>query len=130
MLSLKMKNKILFLFLLLFLVCPSPASNIYGEGKSKNDSIIIHFAPGTLQVTEQKLDIILNSLDKSKKYIIQGYACADDKDSDDEIISIAERRAEKIKALLLEHGFSNENITTIAYDKNSECKAIVIEIDE
>lgn len=110
------------------MICPSTNSNIYGE-KSKNETII-HFEPGTLQIPEQNLNIVFNGLDKSKKYIIQGYACADDKGSDDELISIAERRAEEVRILLLDHGFSNNNISTIAYDKSSECKAIVIAIDE
>lgn len=125
-----MKNKILspqYLFLFIFLLCLSP--NIYGEGTSKNESII-HFEPGTLQVTEQKLDIILNSLDKSKKYIIQGYSCKEDKGTDVDRIASAEKRAEKIKKILIDHGFANENIITNAYDESSECKVIIIEIDE
>ena len=125
-----MKNNLLFLFLLSFLICLSINSNINGEEKSKNDSIIVYFESGTFEVSTKSLTILFNKLDKSKRYIIHGYACDDDKDSGDELIIAAERRAKKICELLLDHGFSNKNITTTAYDKSSECKAIVIEIDE
>ena len=123
-----MKTKILYLFLFVFFFGLFP--NIYGEGKNTNDSLIINFEPGEFEVSDKELDTLIEKLNKSKKYRIQGYSCKKDKDTNVDRIAIAEKRAEKIANLLLDHGFSNKNITTIAYDESTECKAIIIDVGD
>ena len=63
-----MKNTMLFLFLFLFLICLFSRFNIYGAEKTKNDSIVIYFKPGTLEVSEKKLDILFNKSLWSSQY--------------------------------------------------------------
>ena len=123
-----MKNKILYLFLFVFFLSLFP--NIYGEGKSKDDSLTVYFEPGKFEVSDNKMDTLIKKLDKSKKYKIEGCACKEDKISDEALMGIAARRSEKIAKILVDHGFSSKNITTVAYDLSSECKATIIEADD
>lgn len=123
-----MKNKKLNLLLIITLLCLSP--NMFAKGKSKDASIIINFEAGKFDVSDKDLTALLNKLNKSKKYRILGYSCKEDNGSDVEQLADAERRAEAIENILIDNGFSQKNITTIAYDESSECKAVVIEIDE
>lgn len=76
------------------------------------------------------MESLLDKLNKSKKYKIQGYTCKEDKGTNVGRMASAEKRAEAIGNILIDNGFSQKNITTIAYDESSECKAIVIEIGE
>ena len=120
-----MKNKKLNLLFLIFFLCLS--LNIYGEGKGKDDSLTVYFEPEKFEVSDNKLDALIKKLDKSKKYLIKGYACKEDKGIDEAFMGIAARRAEKVAKILVDHGFSSKNITTVAYDLSSECKATIIE---
>ena len=120
-----MKNKILHLFLFVFLL--SLSINIYGEGKDRDNSLTVYFKPGKFEVSDNQMDTLIKKLDKSKKYKIEGYSCKEDKGTNTEQLACASRRAEKIAKILVDHGFSNENITTVAFDVGSECKAIVTE---
>jgi hypothetical protein len=122
-----MKNKKLYLLFLLFLLCLS--SNTYGEEKENKGSIIINFKQGKYEVLNKDLFALLNKLDKSKKYKIGGYSCKEDGDSDEEKLGGAGRRAEAAGKIIKDHGIPGENITTVAYGESSECKAVIIEID-
>jgi outer membrane protein OmpA-like peptidoglycan-associated protein len=121
-----MKSKKIKLFLFFFMFCLS--SNIFAEEKSKPDPVIVYFEPGSFEVADNEKEAMLNKLNKSKKYLIEGYACKDDKKTSDEgQMGIAARRAEAIAKILVDQGFNSENITTIAYDEGMECKAAIIE---
>ncbi|NLD37789.1 MAG: OmpA family protein [Desulfatiglans sp.] len=114
------------LFLFFFVFCLS--LNIFAEEKSKLDPVIVNFEPGTFEVADKEMEAMLNKLDKSKRYKIEGCACKDDKEvSDEGRIGVAARRAEAIAKILVDHGFDSENITTVVYDEGMECKAEIIE---
>ena len=76
------------------------------------------------------MDTLIKKLDKSQKYKIEGCACKKDKGTDEALMGIATRRAEQIAKTLVDHGFSNKNITTVAYNLSSECKATIIEVGD
>jgi outer membrane protein OmpA-like peptidoglycan-associated protein len=121
-----MKNKKIKLFLFFFVFCL--ASNIFAEEKSKHGQVIVYFEPGSFEVADKEKETLLNKLNISKKYKIEGYACKDDKKvSDEGRMGIAARRAEAVAKVLIGHGFNSENITTVAYDEGMECKAVIIE---
>lgn len=124
-----MKTKIQYLYLLLFVACLFSDSYINGEEKINKNSITVYFEPGTIEVLDKDLSALLNELNKSKKYRIEGYSCDEDMDSKVEQLSSAQRRAEAVGKILVDHGFSHKNIITNAYDESSECKAIVVEME-
>jgi outer membrane protein OmpA-like peptidoglycan-associated protein len=121
-----MKNKKIKLFLFFFVLCLS--SNIFAEEKSKLDSVVVYFEPGSFEVADKEKEAIIIKLNKSKKYLIEGYACKDDKETSNKgQMGIAARRAEAIAKILVDQSFNSENITTIAYDEGMECKAAIME---
>jgi outer membrane protein OmpA-like peptidoglycan-associated protein len=120
-----MKNKKIKLFLFFFVFYIS--SNIFAGEKSDRDLVIVNFEPGSFEVADKEKEALLNKLNKSKRYKIEGYACKADKTSDEGWMGIASRRAEAIGRILIDNGFKKENITTIPYDKGMECKAAIIE---
>jgi outer membrane protein OmpA-like peptidoglycan-associated protein len=121
-----MKNKKMKLFVFFFVFYIS--SNIFAEEKSKPDPVIVYFKEGSFEVAHKEKEALLNKLNKSKRYKIEGYACKDDKETTDEgQMGIAARRAEAIAKILVNQGFNSENITTIAYDEGVECKAAIID---
>ena len=42
----------------------------------------------------------------------------------------ASRREEVVAKILIDQGFTGENITAFAYDESKECKAVVIDIEK
>jgi outer membrane protein OmpA-like peptidoglycan-associated protein len=48
--------------------------------------------------------------------------------SKEERLAIADRRANAIRDMLVRKGFASQNISTVAYDKGPECKAVIVEI--
>ena len=101
--------------------------DIFQGDKNRNDYISIQFEPGTIELSDNNSDTFITKLSKSKKYKIEGYSCNDDEASEDEQLAIASGRAEKIGNILMDHGFPGKNITTVAYGKGLECKAVIIE---
>jgi outer membrane protein OmpA-like peptidoglycan-associated protein len=121
-----MKNKKFKLFL--FFIVFGLSSNIFAEEKRLHDPVIVYFEPGSFEVADNEKEAMLNKLNRSKKYLIEGYACKDDKETSDEgQMGIAARRAEVIVKILVDQGFNSENITTIAYDEGMECKVVIVE---
>lgn len=68
-------------------------------------------------------------MDPNKRYLIEGHSCgADNKTKREELLAIAEKRAEMIKILLIQSGFPADNLETVAYNHGSECKVTVVQI--
>lgn len=94
------------------------------------NSVSITFEEGEYTVSDEDKIKLLNRLSKTKKYLIQGYFCKEDKGSNEEQFAAANRRAETVGKILIDHGFPAKNITTVVYDESSKCKAVVVETDD
>jgi outer membrane protein OmpA-like peptidoglycan-associated protein len=104
--------------------------SIEGQENSTYQQIEVWFLPGTLELTIHDLDGLIRKLDRTASYQIQGYACNDDKGSEEELLSAAERRANTVRNILIQRGFSASKLSTTAYDKDNDCKAVIFETEK
>lgn len=91
---------------------------------------VFYFVPGTVELVDGDLNGVCARLDLSEKYRIHGYACNKDGRVETELLDIAEKRAAKIWDVLVDRGFSPDNLSTIAYDKGTHCKTVILKIDK
>ena len=127
--------KKLILILVAFAIAGLNTSSYGGEDIRRQGNIAyrqieVYFLPGTLELINHDLDGFITRLNKSASYRIQGYACNGDKGSEEELLSQAERRANTVKNILVQNGFSPSRLTTIAYGEVNDCKAVIIETGE
>ncbi len=71
-----------------------------------------------------------DELKLSSNYEIRGYACNSDIGSEEELLALAERRAIKVKNYLVDKGFPSKQLFTVAFDKDLECKVVIIKMEE
>jgi hypothetical protein len=114
-----------FIGLLLFGCSPRNA----GRHASAVEQATVYFRPGALELISSNQIDTLSPLRPTGKYYILGYSCTEDMlSSKEERLAIADRRANPIRDVLVREGFASQNISTIAYDKGPECKAVIVEI--
>jgi hypothetical protein len=114
-------------FIALLLCGCSPKSA--GRHASAAEQATVYFRPGALELISSNQVDTLSSLSPTGKYYILGYSCTEDMlSSKEERLAIADRRANAIRDMLVRRGFAFSNISTIAYDKGPECKAVIVEI--
>jgi outer membrane protein OmpA-like peptidoglycan-associated protein len=101
--------------------------NIKRQENNIHEQIEVYFLPGTLELVIRDLGGVIRKLNKTASYQIQGYACNDDKGSEEELLSLAERRANAVRNILVQRGFSPSKLSTIAYGKDNDCKTVIIE---
>ena len=102
--------------------------NIKRQQNSAHLQIEFYFLPGTLESTIHDLDGVIRKLDRTASYLIQGYACNGDKGSEEELPSLSERRANAVRNILVQSGFSPSKLTITAYGEDNNCQAVIIEI--
>ena len=116
---------------LLCLLYFSFALSAYGDyrsSESKNE-LVVYYKSTTFEIDPKSIDNILEELNPSKSYRIQGYACSNGKKTEEQFLAEAERRAGIVRDLLIQKGFSKEHLTTTAYAYSSECKVILIAME-
>lgn len=127
-------NKVILI--LLVIAIASLNTNSYGDDNLKQrkngpyQHIDVYFLPGTLELIIHDLDGLIRNLNRTSSYQIQGYACNDDKGSEEELLSVAARRADTVRKILVQKGFPSSKLTATAYDKDNDCKAVIIETGE
>jgi outer membrane protein OmpA-like peptidoglycan-associated protein len=97
--------------------------------ESKNE-LVVYFKSTTFEIEQKSIDEILNKLDASKSYLIQGYACSNGEKTQEYLLAEAERRAEIVLNLLIKKGFPSKNLMTTSYDHSSECRVILTPIKQ
>jgi outer membrane protein OmpA-like peptidoglycan-associated protein len=70
----------------------------------------------------------IGKLDRTKTYRVKGYSCPHDKGTEEELITLGVRRAKIVADILVQNGFSPSKLTTVAFDRDNECKAVIVEI--
>ena len=108
--------------------CSYSGENIKRQQNSAYQQIEFYFLPGTLELIIHDLNGVIRKLDRAASYLIQGYACNDDKGSEEELLSLSERRANVVRNILVQRDFSPSKLTAIGYGKDNNCKAVIIEI--
>ncbi len=115
-----------------FAIAALYATSYGGEDGRQKDSasppVAVYFQPGTLELATQEIGKLMGKLSRTKSYQIQGYASDEDKLlSEEESLAMAEHRANVVKDILVRNGFSPSRLTTAAWDRGNECKAVIVE---
>ena len=100
------------------------------DATNNSNAIIIYFEPGSAELVPSILDKKVSHLDPKSEYKICCYSCHQDGLKNSECrLALAEKRAKKIKYLLIQEGFQEDNISTMVYDHGPECKAVIVRIN-
>jgi len=120
------KNNYIFILLLSLLSSLLAFSGHADDRASKpKNELVVYFKSKTFDVDQKSIDDIIEKMDPRQNYRIQGYACSNDEKTQEYLLLEAERRAGIVRKLLIQKGFPPNNLSSIAYDHNSECKVIL-----
>jgi len=91
---------------------------------------MIKFEPGTVNIIQNE-DVILKAamyaVEKGYTLQIEGFSCLADADSNDAPefrLTLAGKRAEKVRGMIMKYGVPSDNAYSISYEKG-QCVAVI-----
>ncbi|MEW6076383.1 MAG: OmpA family protein [Thermodesulfobacteriota bacterium] len=125
--------KIIIIILVGFAIVAFNATSYSGVDDKQDDGLsrtAVYFKPGTFELAKQNIEELISGLSKTKRYQIYGYTGEEDKGTEEELLSMAAHRANVVRDILIQNGFSQSRLTTMPYNKGKECKAVLVEMGE